>query len=68
MTTVKKVYPINGHKDFYKYIVTEDSPFNPNAKPCKDYKGDEMYFDDINKAHRVARARNKVKDRLKQNQ
>lgn len=61
MSAVKKVYPIEGRKDFFKYIVTDDSIYNDNAKPCIDFEGKEMYFDSKERAQEIATARNKVR-------
>jgi hypothetical protein len=64
---VKKVYPIQGRKDFFKYMVTDQSIFDENAKPCIDAAGREMYFDDKKRANDIAKSRNKVSARLKKN-
>ena len=52
MATVKKIYPIGGRRDFFKYVIlaTGESIFNSNAKLRKDFKGESMYFDDIESA------------------
>ena len=56
--SVKKVYPIKGRKDFYKYVVMD------GGKIARGYSGNkwdrEMYFDDKASATRVANARRKV--------
>ena len=41
MITIEKVYPIEGRKDFFKYVLKDK---NGNIK--KDYQGKEMYFDE----------------------
>lgn len=62
MAAIKKVYPIEDRKDFYKYvIIDEGSIFNDDAIVAKDFKGNEMYFDCITSAQRVCDARNRVK-------
>ena len=55
MAYIKKVYPIEGRKDFYKYVIIE------NKQLCKDYRKKEMYFDCIEQAKMVCDARNRVK-------
>lgn len=58
MITVKKVYPIKGNKDFFKYVVMD------NGVIAKGFQGNSfdkpMYFDSKAKAERVADARKKV--------
>jgi len=58
MITVKKVYPISGRKDFFKYVVID------NGQIAKGFQGNkfdtEMYFDSKEDAERVATARRKV--------
>lgn len=61
MSGVKKVYPIKGRKDFFKYMVTDESIYKEDAKPCIDFEGREMYFDDKEQAQRITDSRNKVK-------
>ena len=57
---VKKVYPIKGRKDFYKYVVID------NGVIAKGWQGNsinvEMYFDSKVHAERVANARRKVRE------
>jgi hypothetical protein len=57
--TVKKVYPIKGRKDFFKYVVMD------NGVIAKGFQGNkfgvEMYFNDKEDAERVAVARRKVR-------
>ena len=58
MITVKKVYPIKGRKDFFKYVVMDNGEI---AKGFQGNKFDEpMYFDSKVDADRVANARRKV--------
>jgi hypothetical protein len=56
--TVKKVYPIKGRRDFFKYVVMD------NGKIAKGFQGNsfdtEMYFDSKVRATEVANARRKV--------
>ncbi len=49
-----KVYPIKGRTDFFKYTIQK------NGVLALDFKGKEMYFDDIKHAERVCSAKNKV--------
>jgi len=51
---IAKVYPIEGRKDFFKYTI------QLNGILAKDYKGNEMHFDDLNHAKSVCNAKNKV--------
>ena len=55
---VKKVYPIKGRKDFFKYVVID------HGKIAKGWQGNnpntEMYFQDKSDADRVATAIKKV--------
>jgi len=55
---VKKVYPIKGRRDFFKYVVID------NGKIAKGFQGNrnnvEMYFDQKSSAERVANARRKL--------
>lgn len=55
---VKKVYPIKGRRDFFKYVVMD------SGKIAKGFAGGrgkkEMYFDDKASADRVANARKRV--------
>ena len=57
--TVKKVYPIKGRSDFYKYVVMDNGKI---AKGLGSFgKTDEpMYFDKKDDADRVAKARREV--------
>ena len=48
---VKKVYPIKGRRDFFKYVVMDA------GKIAKDFRGKEMYFNLKADADRVAKAR-----------
>jgi hypothetical protein len=58
MITVKKVYPIKGRKDFFKYVVMDNGVI---AKGFQGNKFDEpMYFDNKEYAESVANARRKV--------
>ena len=41
MITIEKVYPIQGRKDFFKYVLKDQ-----HGNIHKDYKGEEMYFDE----------------------
>jgi len=68
MATIKKYYPIENRKDFYKYTILEtgESVFNKDAKLHKDLKGQEMYFDSLERANEVCNAINKVES-LKNN-
>tara|TARA_R110000782_G_scaffold83880_1_gene163981 strand:+ start:1648 stop:1863 length:216 start_codon:yes stop_codon:yes gene_type:complete len=62
MPVVKKVYPIEGRKDFFKYVILDNNDiFNKNAVIAKDFNKKEMYFDCKKQADRVCEARNKVK-------
>jgi len=65
MATVKKIYPIGGRRDFFKYVIlaTGESFFDSNAKLRKDFKGDSMYFDDIDSAKYVCNAINRVESK-----
>jgi hypothetical protein len=57
--SVKKVYPIEGRKDFYKYVVMDNGHI---AKGFQGNKFDEpMYFMNKEDAQRVADARRKVR-------
>ena len=51
---IVKVYPIEKRKDFFKYTIQLDGIL------AKDYKENEMYFDDKKQAKRVCTAKNKV--------
>ena len=55
---VKKVYPIKGRRDFFKYVVMD------TGKIAKGFSGNrnnvEMYFDTKASADRVANARKRV--------
>ena len=56
--SVKKVYPIEGRKDFFKYVVMDNGQI---AKGFQGNRFDEpMYFDSKVDADRVADARRKV--------
>ena len=58
MITVKKVYPIKGRRDFFKYVVMDNGAI---AKGFQGNKWDEpMYFDSKERAEEVAKARRKV--------
>lgn len=61
ISRVKKVFPIEGRKDFFKYVIDE------NGQIAKDYKEKEMYFDDKSQAVLVCNARNKVRNKLNKN-
>ena len=65
MATVKKIYPIGGRRDFFKYVIlaTGESIFNSNAKIRKYFKGESMYFDDIESARDVCSAINRVESK-----
>jgi hypothetical protein len=56
--TVKKVYPIKGRTDFFKYVVMD------NGVIAKGFQGNSfnepMYFDSKERATEVAVARRKV--------
>ena len=56
---VKKVYPIKGRKDFFKYVIMD------NGKIAKGFQGNknnvELYFDNKASANRVANAKRKVR-------
>lgn len=56
--SVKKVYPIKGRRDFFKYVVID------NGAIAKGFQGNrfdsEMYFDQKSDAITVANARRKV--------
>jgi len=56
--TVKKVYPIKGRRDFFKYVVMD------NGVIAKGFQGNSfnepMYFDSKERAEEVAGARRKV--------
>lgn len=59
MITVKKVYPIKGRRDFFKYVVMD------NGVIAKGFQGNSfdvvpMYFNNKVDAQRVANARKKV--------
>lgn len=59
MISVKKVYPIQGRKDFFKYVVIDNGQI---AKGFQGNKWDQpMYFDNKEDAERVANARRKVR-------
>ena len=59
MVKVKKIYPIKGRKDFFKYVVIENDKI---AKGSGSFgkTNVEMYFDDKSSADRVANAIRKV--------
>lgn len=56
---VKKVYPIKGRNDFFKYVIMD------NGKIAKGFQGNknnvELYFDNKASADRVANAKRKVR-------
>ncbi len=55
---IKKVFPIKGRRDFFKYVVMDNGEI---AKGFQGNKFDEpMYFDSKVDAKRVADARRKV--------
>ena len=59
MVKVKKVYPIKGRRDFFKYVVMDNGEI---AKGCQGNKWDvPMYFNDKADADKVAEARRRVK-------
>ena len=64
--TIKKYYPIENRRDFFKYYIKEGEEIK------KDMFKREMYFDDISEAERVCKAINTVKakreDRRRQKQ
>lgn len=62
MAQLKKYYPIEGRKDFFKHtiIATGESLHNDNARLHKDMKGEAMYFDCEIQAKRVCDAINRV--------
>lgn len=62
MAQIKKVFPIEGRKDFFKYTIlkTGESFFNKDAKLHKDMNDKEMYFDDKESAQYVCNAINKI--------
>ena len=62
MAQLGKYYPINGRKDFFKWtiVATGESISNPNRKLHTDYKGEEMYFDDKERAKEVCLAINQT--------
>ncbi len=68
MAQIKRVYPIEGRKDFHKYVIikTGESGFNDNAKLHKDFNGEEMYFQDREQARYVCRAINRVESKNNQ--
>jgi hypothetical protein len=67
MAQVKKVYPIEGRKDFFKYTIlkTGESLYNPTAKIHQDDTGAEMYFQDAEQAGLTCRAINRVEAKEK---
>ena len=62
MAQIKRYYPIEGRKDFFKYVIiaTGESVFNDNARLHKNMKGEAMYFDDRERAVEVRDAINTV--------
>lgn len=59
MVRIKKVYPIKGRKDFFKYVIMD------NGAIAIDFNGKEMYFDSLIYAKDVAEARRKVHLKMK---
>jgi len=51
---IKKVYPIIGRKDFFKYTIQS------NGILAKDWNSKDMFFDDLKQAKVVCKAKNKV--------
>ena len=51
---IKKVYPITGRKDFFKYTIQS------NGILAKDWNSKDMFFDDLKQAKIVCKAKNKV--------
>ena len=51
---IKKVYPITGRKDFFKYTIQS------NGILAKDWANKDMFFDDFEQAKVVCEAKNKV--------
>ena len=64
MVRVKKVYPIKGRKDFFKYVVTVDGKIHKGWSFNK--PNQELYFDRKAEADRVANAVRKVRKLDKQ--
>lgn len=54
---IKKVYPLTGRKDFFKYTIQS------NGILAKDLYDKDMFFDDLKQAKVVCKAKNKV-DRM----
>jgi len=59
MVRVKKVYPIAGRKDFYKYVILVDGKIHKGWSMNK--PNVELYFDRKAEADRVANAVRKVR-------
>jgi len=51
---IKKVYPIAGRKDFFKYTIQSSGIL------AKDLNSKDMFFDDLKQAKVVCKAKNKV--------
>jgi len=51
---IKKVYPIAGRKDFFKYTIQS------NGILAKDWDSKDMFFDDLKQAKEVCKAKNIV--------
>lgn len=65
MAKVKKVYPIKGRKDFFKFTIikTGESIWDDNAKLHTDMNDKEMFFDDKTQAKNVCDAINRVESK-----
>ena len=65
MAQLKRYYPIEGRKDFFKYTIikTGESRFNDNAELHTDSNGKEMYFQDKKQAQYVCDAINRVESK-----
>ena len=59
MIRVKKVYPIKGRKDFFKYVVLVDGKIHKGWSMNKPNM--ELYFDRKSEADRIANAVRKVR-------
>jgi len=59
MIIVKKIYPIKGRKDFFKYVVLENGKIAKGSGPFG-ATNVEMYFNEKESATRVANAKRRL--------
>lgn len=74
MAQIKKVYPLGKSErpDFFKYVIvaTGENIKLDNPKLCKDFRGNDMYFDphQLSEAKRTCKAINKVERKRKESE